>query len=491
VTVVEKNERLGGCTSTEEVWPGYKVSVASYALSLMPPSIIQDLKLKEYGLRVLKRDPSSFTPDLDGPGLVLGFDKNKNAESIAHYNAKDASNYSVYQKKLENIAIAADRIAKSTPPNIWKPWKTVRPFFEMCRTFSSVPKKDLNYLMNFVSVSAEKILEEWFESEILKTTLATDGIIGYPGPPSHPGTAYVLLHHVMGETDGVKGIWAYVQGGMGGLADALEKACLDLGVHFSTGVGVKKILVEKGKAVGVLLADNSTYSADFVASSVDCNITFKKLLSPELVPEDFMEVIDRIDYTSASAKLNIALNKLPSFIGGSESRYRGTIHISPSIYYINEAFADFEGGVRSNRPVLELTIPSVVDPTVAPEGKHLMNVFFQYVPYQDFSLDWKKDIFDSCLRVLKQYAPDFEECVDNYQLLTPYDLEQKFGLTGGNIFQGAMSLSNLYINRPVPGWANYKMPVDGLYLCGAAAHPGGGVHGLCGRNAAYEIMKRC
>jgi phytoene dehydrogenase-like protein len=311
-----------------------------------------------------------------------------------------------------------------------------------------------------------------------------------------PGTAYVLFHHVMGECDGARGVWGYVRGGMGGLSNALAAAAREHGAEIRCGAPVKRILVEGGRAVGVALDDGTEFRARAVVSNADANVTFLKLLEPRELPPDFVEAVRGIDYTSPSLKINVALAELPDFkaLPGSQPgpQHRGTIHLCPDFDYLERAYDDAKYGRPSASPILECTIPSVVDPTVAPPGRHLMSMFVQYAPTTLRGASWdevKERFADRCFDVLSEYAPNFRRAVIARQVLSPLDMERIYGLTGGNIFQGAMHLHRLFFLRPLPGFANYRTPVRGLYLCGAATHPGGGVMGACGHNAAREILR--
>jgi phytoene dehydrogenase-like protein len=312
-----------------------------------------------------------------------------------------------------------------------------------------------------------------------------------------PGTAYVLFHHVMGETNGARGVWSYVRGGMGGLTQALAKAATDLGVEIRTEAEVTRILVEAGSATGVVLANGDELRARNVASNVDCRLTFETFLDPSILPPDFLAEIRRIDYSSASAKINVALSALPNFtaVPGSSAgpQHRGTIHLCPDQDFIERGYDDAKYGRFSRDPIVECTIPSSVDPTVAPPGKHLMSMFCQYAPYTLKDGVWDdaaRDAFaDRCFDMVEQYAPGFKASVIDRQVLSPPDIERTFNLTGGNIFQGSMSLNKLFMFRPAPGFADYRTPVKHLFLCGAAAHPGGGVMGAAGANAARAMLK--
>jgi phytoene dehydrogenase-like protein len=345
--------------------------------------------------------------------------------------------------------------------------------------------------------AATPILDRWFESEQLKVTLATDAIIGAMASPSMPGTAYVLFHHVMGECDGVRGVWGYVRGGMGGISNSIAAAAREKGAEIRTNAEVAKILVKDGSTRGVVLKDGTEIHGTRVASGVDANVTFLKLMSNGDLPAEFVEAVRHIDYSSASCKINIALSELPDFtaVPGTQAgpQHRGTIHISPTMEYIERAYDDAKYGQPSAHPIIEATIPSVLDDTLAPQGKYVMSMFTQYFPYKlapGLSLEQEKEKYaDRCFDLMNQYAPNFKRSVIARQVLSPVDLEQRFGLTGGNIMQGVMSLSSLSFMRPVPGYADYRTPVRNLYLCGAATHPGGGVMGACGYNAVREILK--
>jgi phytoene dehydrogenase-like protein len=356
---------------------------------------------------------------------------------------------------------------------------------------------DLPDALELLTGAARPILERWFEAEVLRATLATDAVIGAFASPSYPGTAYVLLHHVMGEAGGARGVWGYVQGGMGGLADALEKACLDLGVEIRRGSPVKRIVVNRDQIAGVILWDDTFLEAPLVASSIDAHQTFERLLDPAELPLEFRQQIAKIDYASASAKINLALSEPPQFpclpATGIAAHHRGTIHISPTLDSIERAFDDAKYGWPSTEPILEITLPSAVDDSLAPPGQHVMNIFVQYAPYKlAEGKSWddiKEDFADRCLELLARYAPNVPGSILHRQVLSPLDLERLLGLTGGHIMQGAMSLQQLFSMRPAAGWADHRTPIRGLYLCGAASHPGGGVLGACGKNAADEILR--
>jgi phytoene dehydrogenase-like protein len=497
VLVLERRYLVGGACVTEETFPGFKVSTAAYVNSLFRPEIIRELRLADYGFGLVERNPSSFTPFLDGRHLFLGPDQPMNLREIAKFSSRDAEAYPKYEKMLERVAAVVEPTILQTPPNLLRPglgglWK----LFKLGRSLQKLGP-GMGEAVEVLTGAARPLLDRWFESEELKATLATDAIIGAYAAPSMPGTAYVLFHHVMGETNGKRGVWAYVKGGMGGLSQALAQAARDLGVEIRCNAEVGRILIRDGTVTGVALANGDEFHAPRVASNVDARLTFTQFMDPKVLPPDFAEAIGRINYDSASLKINVALSELPNFtaLPGTQPspQHRGTIHICPDQDYIERGFDDAKYGRPSQDPILECTIPSSVDPSVAPPGKHLMSMFIQYAPYKlkEGSWDEQRDKFaDRCFDVLNEYAPNFKQSVIARQVLTPVDLERTFNLTGGNIFQGSMTLNQLFMFRPVPGYADYRTPIRGLYLCGSAAHPGGGVMGAAGLNAAREMLKR-
>lgn len=507
VCVLERRAVLGGACATEELWPGYKISTAAYVVSLFSPQIIRDLRLPHYGLAILPRSPSSFTPLPDGRSLLMGPDAELTRREIAKFSLADAEAYPRYEALLDRVARALEPVIERTAPDalpLPKSWrkrgwsKRLRETGQLWQMYRSVESlgDEIPEAIELLTGAARPILDRWFESDALKATLATDAIIGAFLSISSPGSAYVLLHHVMGEAGGARGVWGYVQGGMGALSNAIAAACADLGVEIRLEAEVTRILTRNHKAVGVQLADGATVEAPLVASGVDPCWTFERFLEPSDLPETFLKAVRRIDYASASAKINLALSEPPRFsclpTEGLGPQHRGTMHIGPSLEYLERAYDDAKYGRPSQAPILEITLPTSVDPSLAPEGKHVMNIFVQYAPYRLAEGNWdeiKESFADRCLAKLAEYAPNVPDAVLHRQILSPLDLESEFRLTGGNIFQGAMTLGQLHLLRPVPGWADYRTPIDGLYLCGAAAHPGGGVMGICGRNAAAEMLR--
>jgi phytoene dehydrogenase-like protein len=497
VLLLERREVLGGACVTEELWPGFKVSTAAYVNSLLRPEIIRDLELKRHGFKMLPRNPSSFTPFPDGRSLLLGPNKAQTHKEVAKFSARDAEALPKYEKMLERVAAFIEPTLIRTPPNPW----SFRPgnLLQLARLGLGFARlgTDGQKAVEILTGAATLILDRWFESEQLKVTLATDAIIGAMASPSMPGTAYVLFHHVMGECEGIRGVWGYVRGGMGGISNAIASAAREKGAEIRTNAEVTRILVKGRQVIGVVLKDGTEIRARRVASGADAHVTFLKLVETKDLPPEFVEAVRHIDYSSASLKINVSLSELPDFkaLPGTEAgpQHRGTIHISPTMDYIERAYDNAKYGCPSEYPIIEATIPSVLDDTVAPPGKHVMSMFTQYFPYKlgpGLSLQEEKEKYaERCFDLMNEYAPNFRRAVIGRQVLSPVDLERRFGLTGGNIMQGAMSLSSLSFMRPVPGYADYRTPIRGLYLCGAATHPGGGVMGACGYNAAREILR--
>jgi len=496
VLVLERRYLVGGACVTEEVFPGFKVSTAAYVNSLFRGEIVRDLGLARYGFEVLARQPSSFTPLPDGRSLLLGSDAKLNRGEISKFSARDAERYPQYEAMLDRVAAFVEPTITATPPDVLRPGlRGLLRLLSLGRSFGRLGAAT-SEAIEILTGPARAVLDRWFESDELKATLATDAIIGAMASPSMAGTGYVLLHHVMGETGGKRGVWGYVRGGMGGLTQALAGAARDLGVEIRCDAEVARILIREGRVAGVALASGDEYRAPVVASNADAHVTFRRLIDSSALPAEFVAAVDRISYESASLKINVALAELPSFRArpgtAAGPQHRGTIHVCPDLDYIERAYDDAKYGQPSARPLLECTIPSVVDETVAPPGRHLMSIFVQYAPYALRGSSWddvREDFADRCFALLDEYAPNFSRSVLARQVLTPLDLERTFNLTGGNIFQGAMTPGQLFSFRPVPGHAGYRTPVRGLYLCGAAAHPGGGVMGAPGWNAAREILR--
>ncbi|SEP94134.1 Phytoene dehydrogenase-related protein [Solimonas aquatica] len=507
VLLLERRGIVGGAAVSEEIAPGYRASTASYLVSLLLPAVACELRLKDFGYRVLTRNPSSFTPLPDGRSLLMGPDEALNQREIAKFSARDAQAYPRYEAWLTRIAEALEPALEDIPPELlplpadYRHRGLLDRLRNLARAlrFHRAMRKlgaELPSALELIVGPARPILDRWFESEALKVTLATDAIIGAMAPPSAPGTGYVLLHHVMGTAGGARGVWGYVEGGMGALTQALWRSAQSLGAQLKLDAPVARVLVQGERAVGVQLESGERIEAGCVISNATPAITFLKLLEAGVLPEAFRSAVQRIDYSSAVMKINLALSELPDFtcLPGRAlgPQHRGTIHISPTLEYLERAYEDARRGAPSREPVIEMTLPTSVDQTLAPAGHHIAQLFVQYAPYALAQGGWDElagPFAQRCIEAVNAYAPNFAASVLHRQLLSPLELERRFALTGGNIFHGAMSLHQLFGFRPVPGWGDYRTPLKGLYLCGAGAHPGGGVSGAPGRNAAQVVLQ--
>lgn len=491
VTVFERRSVVGGCASSDRTtFPGYTLSSASYVNSLFLPEIVRDLDLKKHGYEVLPRNPSSFTPLPDGRFLLLGPDAEFNASEIAKFSKRDALAYPLYEEELGELGAWVAGTMTMTPPNIPpRNWGDIMnggaALFHACKL---LPLK-WTRMLKLVLSDPVRYLDRWFESDVLKATLLTDALIG-----ATELSGYVLLHHVMGEAGGARGVWGYMRGGMGGISRALAQAAESHGAKIVCNTSVE--LVEASEGVkAVLLKDPGGsewfVGADVVVSNLDPAHTFGRLLSYERGGRREQKNAAALRFDSASSKINCVLSGLPNFRacpgGVPGPAHRGTVHLAPSVDYILKALGECGRGLPSEKPILELTFPSVLDDTLAPSGGHVMNIFLQFTPYES---DCGERYFaDHVMPVLREYITNIDEILLGKQILAPKDLEREFGLTGGNIFHGALSLGKLFSFRPWRGMADYRTPVRGLYLCGAGTHPGGGVTGACGYNATREILK--
>ncbi|KAF3439341.1 hypothetical protein FNV43_RR17618 [Rhamnella rubrinervis] len=513
IAVLEGRHVIGGAAVTEELIPGFKFSRCSYLQSLLRPSVIRELELARHGLKLLKRNPSSFTPCLDGSYLLLGPDKELNYTEISKFSTRDADLYPRYENQLESFCKFMDPLLDSPPPESLQYDSSFNDRFKdklhksafwsrLLRQTVSLGQKDMVDFMDLLLSPASKVLNNWFETDVLKATLATDAVIGTTASVNTPGSGYVLLHHVMGETDGDRGIWSYVEGGMGSVSMAIGNAAKEAGAQIVTNAKVQQLLVEdSGRVNGVLLADGTQVHSSVVLSNATPYRTFKELAPNNVLPADFVRAIEYSDYSSGTTKINVAVDKMPKFksckLGHPDAgpQHMGTIHIgSERMEEIDIACQDAVNGLPSRRPIIEMTIPSVLDKTISPPGKHVINLFIQYTPYKPRDGNWEDPVYresfaQSCFTLIDEYAPGFRTSVIGYDMLTPPDLEREIGLTGGNVFHGAMGLDSLFLMRPVKGWSNYRTPLRGLYLCGSGAHPGGGVMGAPGRNAAHVVLQ--
>src|SRR3982075_2171494 len=482
VLVLERRHVLGGAACTEEVFPGFKFSVCSYVVSLLRPEIIRDLDLPRHGLEILPLD-GTFTPMPNGDHLWRVNDHGKTHREIARHSRVDAEAYDEFGKAMQAMCRFVKPILSMVPPDpaTLNPRELMKLLF-IGRRFQALSGEDKYNQVQLMTMSAIDFLDQWFETDVLKATMSASGIIGTFLGIRSPGTAYVLLHHYMGEIDGAFRSWGFSRGGTGAISNAIAAAARELGVEIRTQASVDKIIVKDGRTTGVALKSGEEISANVVSSSVDPHLTFEKFLTPSELPSDFLESVRRYKFRGSSGKVNLALDALPDFksLPGQGAHLRGAISISPSIEYMERAYDDAKYGHYSRRPYIDMVIPSLTDPSVAPPGKHVLSCFVQYEPYKLAQGNWddQREAFgDNVINTIAEYAPNIKDIIIHRQIVTPLDLEREFGLSEGNIFQSELSLEQLFFLRPVPGWAYYRTPIDNLYMCGSATHPGGGIMG--------------
>jgi phytoene dehydrogenase-like protein len=495
VVVLERRKMPGGCAVTEELWPGYRVSTGAYLVSLLQERIVRELELERFGYRVIPKDPAFFSVYPDGRHLFFWQDEKKALAEIAKFSTRDAAAFPKYEAYLERLAVVVESLLLVTPPEL--PPRTPGDFIEYLKLlarFRKLGTREITGLVKIFTQSAADLLDEWFESPEIKVTLATDGVIGANGGPRSAGTAYILMHHCMGGVGGKRGLWGFVKGGMGAVSEAIAASARSRGAEIHMNSPVARVLVRDGRACGVALNNGDELTADIVASNLDPKSTFLRLLEPGFLDPEFRTSIEHYRVEGTSLKMNLALDGLPDFKalpGAPGPQHGATMHICPSIEYVERAWDDAKYGRPSHNPLIEMTCPTIYDPELAPPGKHIMGIFLQYAPYTLRDATWddlRESYGDRILEVIGEYAPGFQRMVRERQVLSPLDLERRFGIAGGNIVHGEMSLDQMFFLRPVAGWARYRTPVRGLWLCGSGAHPGGGVMGAPGYNCAREIL---
>ncbi|MCK5408542.1 MAG: NAD(P)/FAD-dependent oxidoreductase [Candidatus Krumholzibacteria bacterium] len=495
VLVLERRGVLGGAAATEEIYPGFKFSVYSYVVSLFRPHIIRELELAKHGLQLIPLE-CSFAPHLEGPGLVRWPDVYKTRREISRFSQKDAEIYPEFSLAMTKMAFFIKKIIDSPAPDpaSLNPYELYR-MLDLARHFKKLGP-DMAYLhTQLLTMSAVDFLKLWFESETLMAPMSVSGIIGTFLGVRSPGTAYVLLHHYMGEIDGAFRSWGFSKGGPGGLSLACGSAAKSFGAEIRTEAGVSKINVKSGRAVGVVLENGDEIDAKVVLSSVDPNRTFLKMVGEEHFDDDFNRQIKRYKFRGSSGKVNLALDRFPDFScrPGDGQHVRGDLAIAPSIDYLERAYDQAKYGEFSQRPYINIVFPSLVDPSVAPPGKHVMSCFVQYAPYniKEGPENWpsKREAFgDAVVDTIAEYCPGLKESILYRQVVTPWDMEQQVGLTEGNIFQGELSVEQLMFLRPAAGWEKYRTPIKNLWLCGSGAHPGGGIMGSPGELSAKVLL---
>ncbi len=495
VLVLERRHVLGGAAVTEEVFPGFKFSVCSYVVSLLRPEIIRDLDLPRHGLEILPLD-GTFTPMPNGDYLWRVNDHGKTRREIARHSKLDAEAYDEFGKAMQAMCRFVKPILGMVPPDpsTLNPRELMKLLF-IGRRFQGLSSEDKYNQVQLMTMSAVDFLDQWFETDVLKATMSASGIIGTFLGVRSPGTAYVLLHHYMGEIDGAFRSWGFARGGTGAISNAIAEAAREAGAEIRTQAPIAKIIVKDNRAQGVALENGNEIYGEVISSSVDPRLTFIKFLEEKQLPGEFLEDVRRYKFRGSSGKVNIALDALPDFkcLPGAGHHLRGAISISPSVEYMEHAYDDAKYGNFSRRPYIDMVIPSLTDPSVAPPGKHVMSCFVQYAPYKlrpGLNWDDQREAFgNNVIDTIAEYAPNIRNIIINKQVLTPLDLEREFGLSEGNIFQGELSLEQLFFLRPVPGYAQFRTPIKNLYMCGSATHPGGGIMGAPGRLAALEILK--
>src|SRR5437016_4349855 len=494
VVVLERRHVLGGAAVTEEIFPGFLFSECSYVVSLLRPEIIRELDLPRHGLEILPLD-GTFTPMPSGDYLWRVNDHAKTIREIRRHSRVDAEAYEEFSKMMVPMCRFVKPILSMIPPDptTLNP-RDLKQLHFLLQRFRELSSDERYTLVQLMTMSAADFLDQWFETDALKATMSASGIIGTFLGVRSPGTAYVLLHHYMGEIDGAFRAWGFARGGTGAISNAIARAAREAGVEIRTQSPIVRIPVKNGEATGVVLADGEEVRGAVISSSVDPNQTFLKMIEPGELPEEFLEEVRRYKFRGSSGKVNLALDALPDFkcLPGAGAHLRGAISVSPSVEYMERAYDEAKYGSYSRRPYIDIVIPTLTDPSVAPPGKHVMSCFVQYAPYKLKCGNWdeQREAFgDTVIETLAEYAPNLKNIIIGRHVLTPLDLEREWGLTEGNIFQGELSLEQLFFLRPVPGWAEYRTPIKNLYVCGSATHPGGGIMGAPGRLAAMEILK--
>ncbi len=497
VKVVDRRKVVGGAAVTEEFHPGFRNSVAAYTVSLLNPQIVSDLKLAERGLRIVERRAQNFLPSADGSYLLTG--EGRTHQSVAKLSERDAIRIDAFNRELEEIADVLRAFVLRAPPNIVEGFGvgSIREAFNALGTANILNRLSLpqqRSLLDLFTRSAGEMLDETFESDLVKALYGFDAIVGNYASPYAAGSAYVMLHHAFGEVNGKKGVWGHAIGGMGAITQAMAKAARGHGVEIETDAGVREVIVERDRAVGVILDNGETVRAKYVVSSVNPKLLYTRLLPAEALPADFLGRIKNWRNGSGTFRMNVALNALPSFsaLPAAGDHLSAGIIIAPSLGYMDRAWQDAREHGWSRAPVVEVLIPSTLDDTLCPPGRHVASLFCQHVapelPGGKSWDDYREEVADLMIATVDQYAPGFGKSVIGRQVLSPLDLERQFGLLGGDIFHGALTLNQLFSARPMLGHADYRGPLKGLYHCGSGAHPGGGVTGAPGHNAARVIL---
>jgi phytoene dehydrogenase-like protein len=498
VIVLERRGIVGGAAVTETFHPGYRNSTCSYTVSLLNPQVIADMGLAGHGLRIVERKVANFLPLPSGDHLVVA--EGRTRAEVARFSARDAERLDAYGARLETVADVLRAVVLQTPPNMPAGGSLAETIGELLkgaglgRRLARLDVTARRDLLALFSQSAGDWLDGWFESEPIKAVLGFDGVVGNYASPYSAGSAYVLLHHVFGEVNGNKGAWGHAVGGMGAITQAMAAACAAAGVQIRTNDAVAEVLTDKGRARGVVTEAGERLEADLVVSNLNPKLLFQRLVDSAGLPADFNDRIVRYRCGSGTFRMNVALGELPRFTGAppGEEHLTGGVILAPSLAYMDKAFADARAYGWSREPIVEMLIPSTLDDSLAPPGRHVASLFCQHVaPTLPGGRSWddaREEVADLMIDTVERYAPGFSASVIARQILSPLDLERTFGLVGGDIMHGALSLDQMFSARPVLGHGDYRTPLKGLYQCGAGTHPGGGVTGVPGRNAAREIL---
>jgi phytoene dehydrogenase-like protein len=494
--VLERRPLVGGAAVTEEIFPGFKFSVFSYVVSLLRPEIIRDLELPRHGLQILPLE-STVTPLDNGDYLGFWGDHDEARIELERHSPRDAEAYARFGRLMHHMAMAVKPILGMVPPDPASLAPSdLRSLLRLGRHVRGLGAEHFHALHKLMTMSSADYLDEWFELDPLKATKSASGIIGTFLGPRSPGSAYVLLHHYMGEIDGAFRAWGFQRGGTGAISESIASAARSLGAEIRLNADVQHVIVREGKAAGVALANGDEFHAPVVVSSLDPRHTFLNLVDRKELPEDLVAGVERYKFRGSSGKVNLALNGLPRFTCFGDDRematraLRGAFSISPSVEYLERAYDDAKYGEFSRNPYMDIVIPSMIDPGMAPPGKHVMSVFVQYAPHnlKGGWTDAKREAFgDAVVNTISRYAPNLKSLIVGRQVLTPADIERITGLSEGNIFQGELALHQLFFLRPAAHWAKYRTPIRGYWQCGAGTHPGGGIMGASGRLAALEI----
>ena len=497
IKILERRNIIGGAAVTEEFHPGFKNSTASYTVSLLNPSVIKDMGLKENGLQIIKRPISNFLPISYSEYLKVGGSLEETQKQFQKFSNNDANILPEYYRRIENVADVLRDLTTKTPLNLKGKYINIaKTIFDLAPV--AMKSNELQEdLFNLFTKSAKDFLDSWFENDHIKACFGFDSIVGNYASPETPGSAYVLLHHVFGEVDGEKGAWGHAVGGMGSITQIMKTVCVRKGVEISTNASVKRVIVEKNNAIGVILEDGSKIFADKVISNLNPKLLFKELVDKNDVDSEYLRKILNYKCGSGTFRMNVALSELPDFtcIPGKEisDHHKSGIVIAPSLTYMDQAFTDAKQFGWSKNPIVEMLIPSTVDSTLAPKGKHVASLFCQqFAPKLSDGRSWhgeKHNAANTIIETVNKYAPNFKESILGSSILSPLDLEEKLGLIGGDIMHGTMSLDQMWAARPIFNYGDYKTPIKNLFICGSGTHPGGGVTGLPGKNSSREILK--